>query len=225
MSKNKARSGPPKWARPRNESSAAAIERLSGNAVLHFRAGNLTEAETLCREILVVEPAHMTSLNILGASACLGRNLEEGVAWFRRAVAAKANDTNIYVSVGNALNELGKLDDAATAYRQAVELDPNSADAYNGLGTALRKQGHLAEALSLYRRAIGIRENYAEAYNGLGNAFLEDGKLAEAVQSYRQAIAINPDYADAEGNLGIVLQNLGKTDDTSPPYHLPLHLP
>jgi protein O-GlcNAc transferase len=217
MSRKRAKANAPKRAELRI-GSPAAIERLMADALEHYQAGKLAEAEILCRKILAVQPAHMTSLNILGAAACQAGKLEEGVAWFRRAVTARPDDPRAYVNLGNALNELRMLDDAAASYRRAVELDPNSADAINGLGTALRKQGHLAGAVTLYRRAIGIRENYAEAYNGLGNAFLEEGKLDEAVQSYGRAIAIRPDYADAEGNLGIVLQKLGRIEEAIASY-------
>src|ERR1700686_1986548 len=110
MPRKRARPAPAKWPRARNESSAAAIERLIADALRHFQAGELAEAEILCRKILVIQPAHMTSLNILGAAACQRRQLEEGVAWFRRAVAAQSNDPYIYVNLGNALNELGKLE-------------------------------------------------------------------------------------------------------------------
>ena len=55
---------------------------------------------------------------------------------------------------GNALGQLGKIDDALKSYDKLIQLKPDSAEAYSGRGNILEKLGQLDEALQSYNKAI-----------------------------------------------------------------------
>jgi tetratricopeptide (TPR) repeat protein len=60
----------------------------------------------------------------------------------------------VWIQLGHALNETGRIAEAELAYRRAVDLDSSHGDALVALGQILRRQGQDAEAASTYRRAL-----------------------------------------------------------------------
>ena len=69
--------------------------------------------------------------------------------------------------MGNALQELGKLEEAIEAYNKALTIKPEYAEAYNNMGFALQDQGKLEEALKAYKKSLGIKPEYADAARNL----------------------------------------------------------
>ena len=115
-----------------------------------------------------------------------------------------------YNSLGNALQNKGKLEEAIEAYNKALILNPDHASAYNNKGVALQDQGKLDKAIDAYNKAISLKPNYAQCYNNMGNALKAQGKLEEAIVSYRNAFSLKPNHAEAHNNLSLTLLNSGK---------------
>jgi Tfp pilus assembly protein PilF len=76
----------------------------------------------------------------------------------------------VHLSLANALQDQGRLDEAIVHFRRAVALDPEGADARNNLGAALASKGLVDEAVTQFRRALDIRPGYADAERNLGQA-------------------------------------------------------
>ncbi len=191
----------------------AMISKALATAVRHHRAGRLQAAEQIYREILHVEPNQADALHLLGLIAHqLGKH-GMAVEYMGRAIALKGNVAAFHNNLGNALQDQGKLEEAATCYRRALELKPDHAEARNNLGNALKDQGKIDEAVACYRRTLELKPDYAEAHNNLGNALNGQRKLDEAVASYRRALELKPAYAEAHNNLGSALKDQGKLDE------------
>lgn len=58
---------------------------------------------------------------------------------------------------GNALNSLGKFEEALSCFDKALEINPNYAEAWNNKGLALGKLGRYQEALECYDKASMIK--------------------------------------------------------------------
>src|SRR5262249_59892171 len=69
--------------------------------------------------------------------------------------------------LGAALQEQGKLGEAAAQCQRALALKPDFAAAHNNLGFALQRQGKLSEAVAQYQRALALKPDYAEAHSSL----------------------------------------------------------
>jgi len=115
--------------------------------------------------------------------------------------------------LGNALQELGKLDEAEASLRHALSLKPDYAEVHGNLGNTLKALNRLDEAEASYRQALSLRPDYAEVLCNLGNTLKESGRLDEAETSYRQAIALQPNSAVNHYNLGITLNDQGRLDE------------
>jgi tetratricopeptide (TPR) repeat protein len=101
---------------------------------------------------------------------------ESAAAWSR---AVELNPTNAAwrVAWADALNQIGKYQQAEDEYREGMRLDPNFALAYVNLGRLYTEQGELAKGEDSFRTAIRIQPDYALAYGGL--AFLLRKKTPE----------------------------------------------
>jgi tetratricopeptide (TPR) repeat protein len=105
--------------------------------------------------------------------------------------------------LGNALKELGRLDEAEASFTQAIALKPDYAEAHSNLGITLKEIGKLDEAEASFTKAIALKPDFAEAHSNLGVTLQELGRLDEVEASFKQAIALKPDFAEAMLNFSI----------------------
>jgi protein O-GlcNAc transferase len=181
----------------------------------HQSAGRLHEAQILCRQILVQQPAHLGAIRLLGAIAHHEGRTDLAADLMRQAIALDPASPETHFNLGNVLRDMGQLDEAIAAYRQAIALHPNFPEAHGNLGNALKGKGRIDDAIAAYRRAIALRPNFPEAHNNLGNSLTGKGQLDEAIAAYRQAIALNPNFPEFHGNLGNALKEKGQLDEAA----------
>jgi len=185
-------------------------QNILNQALEHHRAGRLTQAEALYKQILSVEPNNSDTLLFLGMLAHLDGRIEMAVELMRKSIVSKPNYVEAYFNLGNALKDQGKLDEAVATYHQAISLSPNFAELHINLGAILKEQNKLNEAIISFRQALSLKPDSAMTHYNLGNALIDQGKLDEAVASYRQAISLKPDYTEVFYNLGKALTAQGK---------------
>jgi len=182
-------------------SEQVTVQQALDFALQEHEAGRLTEAESIYRQVLEVEPGHPVAKNLLGVIVHQNGNKEEALILFTQALAIAPDYPEAHNNFGNALKDLGNLDEAVASYRKAIAINPDYATAHNNLGITLKKMGNLDEALASFHKALAINPDYAEAHYNLGNALKDLGNLDEAVASYHKALAIKPDFAGAWNNL------------------------
>ncbi len=110
---------------------------------------------------------------------------------------------------GQAAEERGDDDGAASLYQRALDLDPGLAAAMTNLGTLRYRQGDLAAARGLYEQAIELDPGQAEARYNLGNLLDDQGETERAIAELRRVCQLAPDFADAHYNLGLMLARVG----------------
>ncbi len=187
-------------------------------AVEHQRAGRLSQAEKIYKQILKAQPNNSAAYNNLGVALKSQGKLDEAIACYRRAQKINPDYAEAINNLGNALKEQEKLDEALVCFRRAVEIKPDYADARNSLGAVLDKQGHLEEAIACYRRALEDKPDDESAHNNLGVTLKGQGKVDEAIACYHRALEIKPDYAEAHNNLANAVKDLGNPEDALTRY-------
>lgn len=71
--------------------------------------------------------------------------------------------------MGNALQDLGKLDEAITSYNKSLSLKPDYAEVHKNVAHALKDQGKLDEAIISYNKSLSLNPDYAEVYRNLSS--------------------------------------------------------
>ena len=189
------------------------VEQLFKQGETAEAVRNNSQAETIWREILRVEPNNGKAYNNLGNALRRQGKLAEALAAHQKALQLNHNDAEAYVGIGNVLNAQGKPEEALAYHKKALQLNPKLAIAYNGLGNALYNQEKLEEAVAAFQKAIELDPKLAAAYYNLGIALSDQKKLDAAVAAYQKAIDIDPKYAAAYNNLGIALYDQKKLDE------------
>ena len=128
-------------------------------------------------------------------------------------------------NLGNALSDLGSLEEALASYDRAVGIRSDYARAHCNRGNALKDLGRIEEAVGSYEAALAIDPRCAEAHNGLGNVSRDHLRRPdEAISSYDKALGINPDYAEAHNNRGNALKSVGRLEEAIASYEKALEI-
>ena len=173
-------------------------------------AGRLADAEAAFRTILERQPKHVRALALLGA-VCLRRNQPAAALdCIDQAIALDPRHAPLHNERGNALQALGRLNDALASYDGAVTLAPGYADALNNRGNLLQSLGRYAEAVESYDAAIAAGPKFPQLFYNRANALQNLERHGEAITGYDRAVALKPDYALAFNNRGLSLQALGR---------------
>lgn len=194
---------------PQRQGLLPALQDIFTAAIGHHIAGRLAEAERCYRKVLSVNARHADSLHLLGVIGYQAGHYEASAKMIGDAIGLNAKEPFYHCNLGNALQALGRAEEAVACYRKALALKPEYAEAHNNLGHALQALGKLEEALACYRHALALKPDYADAYNNLGHIFLAMGKATEASEHLRRALAFRPNYPEAQMNLGNALQLQG----------------
>jgi len=179
-------------------------------AVRAFAARDWTQAEALCRQVLLANPRHADALHMLGLLFSEAGRPEDAIATLREATALQPENAVLWTNLGRVYYKAGRSADAAECQRRAIELKENFPEAHFNLGLAYHALGQFDSAVAAARRATELRPGYAEAHYNLGNLLREDGRLKRAVAAYQTALQIRPDWPDAHRNLAAAWLDLGE---------------
>jgi tetratricopeptide (TPR) repeat protein len=195
----------------RRAAAAGAALVLLVLATLAWRQTHVyRDLATLWADTIAKNPRAWMAHNNLGLLLVEEGRVEEGMAHYRAALAAKPDDTFAENNLANALAQLGHDDEAMEHYRRALAIEPTHAEAHNNLGNVLARRGHLEEAMAEYEAALGARPRYADAHNNLGNVLAALGRPAEAIARFEEALRIEPGFADPHHNLGVLFAADGR---------------
>ena len=172
----------------------------------------MEEAKAVYGEVLRANPRHAEALQLLGVIAYQSKLHQQAVDLIEKALAIQPHNAYFLSNRGNALKELGRLEDAVASFDQAIRLRPDYADAYCNRGIALHAMQAYAQAMQSHDRAVALKPDFPAAYYNRAVALQDMGDLEAAVASYDKAIAQNPDYAQAYANRGLVLKKLGQLE-------------
>jgi tetratricopeptide (TPR) repeat protein len=121
-------------------------------------AGRHSDAETVARQALALQPNDASAFDALGVSLYFQNRLEESVEACRRALALDRNRANTWFNFGTSLSDAGYPEQAVAAYRQCLALDPANESANYNLARALLLLGQWDEGWRLYE-ARGRKKN------------------------------------------------------------------
>ena len=114
---------------------------------------------------------------------------------------------------GLALQQQGRLVQAAARYTEMLREHPAQPDALHMLGVIALQEARAAQAVELIRNSLLSNPGNASAHMNLGLALKALGQVDEALAAYAQAIALRPDYAQAHNSAAVALQDSGRWDD------------
>ena len=148
-----------------------------------------------------------------------GRN-EEALASCRLSLEQALNHPTdkgwngwVQMCLGEALSELGRLEEAEQHYRRAVEIRPQFVPGLAYLGAFLVNKGFQPEeALGIFQDLSRRKPNNPDYHAGTAAALGNLGRLEEALQSFERAIALAPDLENLKASRDQVLRDIQRRE-------------
>jgi tetratricopeptide (TPR) repeat protein len=157
------------------------------------------------RRSLILLAALAVGLGLL--SARRNEDYRSALSICQDTIAKCPENARVYCGLGDALADLGQVEDSIAAYENALRISPNFADAHANLGAILMDiPGRLPEAIDQFRLAVRSKPDHAKAHFYLGIAWSNTpGRLADGIAEFQEALRIKPNSADINYALGISL--------------------
>jgi tetratricopeptide (TPR) repeat protein len=189
------------------------INNAIKSAFENYQAGNLQQAEKICRNILIKKPNNVEALHFLGVIHFQNGQHDLAIEYIKKALRIDPSFADGYSNLGNIFQAKNQLDEAISCYRTALEINPKLGKTYFNLGIALQDKGQLDEAIACYQQAMQLNLNIFGLYYNLGLAFEKLHKLEEALSYYQKTIELNPNFFEAYNNMGNVFVVQGKLNE------------
>jgi tetratricopeptide (TPR) repeat protein len=123
------------------------------------------------------------------------RQFAEAIAWCRRFVEWKPQDSQTHALLGDALYHSGEVDEAFSETEKAIALKPDGANEQNSLAWILAtcpevRRRDPRRAVEMARNAVTLAANRGEYWNTLGVALYYAGDWKGAITALNQSVAI-----------------------------------
>lgn len=185
--------------------SLAEAKRLFMDALALQEKGDLTQAEVLYRQALLLAPERPSVMNNLAAVCFRLEKYAEAMQLCERLLQINPRDLQALLNLGSCQIGLGLTTEALASYESVLEFRPDDVDALNNLGNALVKLQRPNEALAYLQRALAINPRHLDALQNHGNALLALGQPKEALASFKRALALAPLDAAVQYKVAIAL--------------------
>ncbi|MCX5237693.1 tetratricopeptide repeat protein [Streptomyces prunicolor] len=148
----------------------------------------------------------------------------------------RVGEASAWTSLGIALHETGRVEEAIDAHTRARDLFRTARDrhseafAWGNLGTALQAVGRTEEAIDAHTRTRDLFQaaedhlREAMAWDNLGNALQMAGRTEEAIDAHTRARDLHQAVGDRHGeaaawnNLGATLRAAGRVEEAVEAY-------
>lgn len=151
--------------------------------------GNFALAASIYENLIKQQPNSAFFYNKIAQVKAQSQNWQEAIDSYQKALELKIESPFwTYKNLGDALREVGQLDQAISSYQQAIAIEPNQPEAYDSLGQVKSLQDKYLDAIASYQKAIelGIKNPFW-TYQNLGDALSKENRLDEAQSAFQQA--------------------------------------
>ena len=187
-----------------------ALQQALARVAAALEAGNLDEAERLCKLILQADPQQVDALNLLGVARLRRGQAEDALEYFTRAHGLDRRFTDVAFNLGVALGELERWEQALVVYDRVLRTDPSNARAWNNRGNVLQKLDRWKEALAAYDRTLALQPSHPSAHHNRGLVLLTLRRPRDALAAFERAVALAPANAEAQWTKSLTHLLLGE---------------
>jgi tetratricopeptide (TPR) repeat protein len=135
---------------------------LYQSGLQHLRAGRHLDAQIACQQALAIDSGHADSLHLMGLVSLQAQQYDHAVEWLSRAILQDPR-TDYLSTLGIALKQMGRLDEALRVFDKAVQLKPDDAELRKQLGVTLAAVDRPTDALLSFQHALQLDPRHWEA--------------------------------------------------------------
>jgi tetratricopeptide (TPR) repeat protein len=162
------------------------------------------------QKLIAANPKSVQSYVRLGAVYQLTGDNANAVRLFQQAHDLAPSELGPALTLGEALSQAGRKDEANAVYQTVLKLHPNDATALNNTAYFLSNNGgDLNEALRLARTAVEKVPDQPGFADTLGYVYLKRGQHDSAIQTFSSLVRKYPNYPTYHYHLGMALYETG----------------
>ncbi len=165
-------------------------------------SGQLAEAEAIFTSYLRSRPCDGIATYSLAVILMQRQDHARALAILAPCVAVTPGFAPVWMAYANALQNLGRREEALVAYDKAVAINPQYTEALINSGVLLREQHRHAEALMRFQQVLAIKPDHETALGNSGIILTEFKRTEEAVAIFQRLLTVNPNYDWGLGLLG-----------------------
>ena len=157
-------------------------------------------------------------------NVCTESSMSAAVPLARPCPSQASAGADELMRFGHALQNEGRLGEAAGCYERITGLHPAFADGWFEHGLALQSLGDLPSAVHAFSAGLRLRPANADRLNAQGVMLQTVGRQQEARHAYGRSLARNPTNPEAYFNIGTVHDALGSPAGALAAYRASLAL-
>ncbi len=167
---------------------------------------------------LMLQPLSVDQLvNLAALRHRVGDTIAE-IELLRRALSVAPLRSNLWCSLGSALETASRWDEARLAYLQAKEISPDNLQIHSYIVDLEIKQEKWSAALDCIEQILAVNPTNVEMLNKKSMVLIKLGQPEDAIENYKVTIQTNPSSAETHFNLGITQQLLGRSSEAVESY-------
>lgn len=144
------------------------------------------------------------ALNATGYQMLCNNEPTNALRYFEKGLVLAPENPILLNNLGNALVQLGRLDEAIDAYNRAIVADPAYPRPYGNLALVYQLADDAEAAMQYYQRYLALVPDDGEAHHNLGLLYMDAGRDEEAGAAFEAAARhLVPDTAERATNLGV----------------------
>lgn len=182
-----------------------------------FALDRYSEAAQYLERASQFQPADLQTLDLLEKAYFKAREYRKVADVFARIMAVAPDSASAHATMGMALDDMGREDEAEAEYEAAKRADPNYMGAHSGLGTIYWRQGKFDQAITEFKAELSRYPTDPVSNYLLADILQRQNQTDQAVSYLRAAIAANPKYKEALFLLGKCELTLGRAKEAIGP--------
>ncbi len=184
----------------------------------HLRAGRNLDAQLCCQQSLAIDSDHADTLHLMGL-VCLDANQHDhSVEWIARAIRQDAK-AEYLTSLGTALQQQGRHEEALKAFDKAVQLKPDVGELWKNLGNVLLDLKRPDDALLSFQHALKLTPRHWHAAHQSGVLLYNAGRFEEALPHLDQCIEQQPNHVPSRQLRALSLKGLKRFEEALAENH------
>jgi tetratricopeptide (TPR) repeat protein len=169
-------------------------------------------SQTLFEYNLEHFPGSFTASHALGDLSMIERDVKKAAKFYRQAIQARPQFAQGYASLGHALLEDQKPEEAKVALMQATTINSQHSSALLNLGVSLQRTGDLSAAKEKYLAVNALAPHHLAFFN-LGSIYLQQKNLEQAEEAFKSALLLDPRLHQAHLKLAEICERKGRLSE------------